>query len=212
MTGKRPSLIAAAAVAGLIATGCGGAASAGSNGQSTSHDGVSTQSQAPPAGSLGTLGSVTTVDPGSTSQLKRYFAELAPVRREVQLANRAADHEASIASSGDYAALAADSRSVQLHLRRAVAAARRMEIPQGLERPHANLVRAFTVGGLMAGRLASLYDHIGPGSPAEYRHHVRPLEKLSLRLGNRWYAFMQGAMAAEDVQEPGWMGHLFDWT
>lgn len=206
MRGRRSFLVAAAAAA-LAAAGCGGAAAAGTSGAATSHPAGSA-----PANSLGTLKSVTVVPAGPHSQLRRYLRQLAPMCEQVRLANRAAAHEASIASSGDYAALAADSRAVKARLGRAAAAARRVPAPQGLEGPHANLVRSLVTGQRMAGRLAALYEHIGPESKREYRHQVLPLEKRSLRLANLWYAFMQGAMAAENVDEPGWMGHLFDWT
>jgi glucose/arabinose dehydrogenase len=208
MAGTRATLIAAAAAAALAAAGCGGATSGSGSGTGTPH----TAASQPPSQNTTTetLESATVV--GSGSQLKAYLTGLAPMRKQIVLANRAAAHEANIASSGDYPALAADSRSVATYLGRAAAAARRMHVAQGLERPHADLVRSLVVGRRMASRLAALYEHIGPGSPAEYRHHVRPLEKLSLRLGNRWYGFMQGAMAAENIREPGWVGHLYDWT
>jgi hypothetical protein len=212
MARRRPSLIAAAAAAALIAAGCGGGGAGGAGSGSAaaaSHPNGSTQ--AGPPTSL-TVTSVTDVQPDARSETKRYLAGLAPVRQEARLADRAADHEASIAPSGDYAALAADSRTVAAHLGRAAAAARRMQVPQGLERAHADLVSALAVGRQMALRLAALYEHIGPDASRQYRRHVLPLEKRSLRLANRWYVFLQVDMAAGNVREPGWVGHLFDWT
>jgi hypothetical protein len=212
MTGRAPSLIAAAAVAVLITAGCGGSSAASSAGVSLASHAQSSAQPPPPDSSQTTLKSVTVVGSGTGPQLKRYLADLAPVRKQIQVANHAAHHEASIASSGDYAALAADSRTVAVHLGRAAAAARRVEAPQGLERAHANLVRALATGRTMATRLATLYLHIGPGSPREYKQHVLPLEKLSVRLANHWYRPMQVAMTVGNVREPGWVGHLFDWT
>ena len=203
----RGSFVLTAVAAALVAAGCGGTTAGGTSGGAASHPGGST-----PAESLGTLKSATVVDSGTVAELPRYLRQLAPMREQVRLANRAAAHEVSIATSGDYAALAADSRTVEAHLARAAAAARRVPVPQGLERQHANLVRSLVIGQRMAGRLAVLYEHIGPDSNREYHTQVLPLEKRSLRLANRWYAFMQGAMAAENIDEPGWMGHLFDWT
>jgi hypothetical protein len=212
MARRAASLIAGAAVAALITAGCGGSSAAGSAGVSvTSHPHSSPQAP-PPDSSQTTLKSVTVLGSDTGPQVKRYLADLAAVRQQIQIANRAAGHEVSIASSGDYPALAADSRTVATHLGRAAGAARRVQAPQGLERAHANLVRALTTGRRMADRLAVLYLHIGPGSPREYKQHVLPLEKLSVRLANHWYRPMQVAMTVGNVREPGWVGHLFDWT
>ena len=208
--------LAATAVA-LIAANCGGGAAGpvAAAQPGTKHQ----RHEQPPAhqpdtsgGSAVTLESATVLGADIGDEMRAYLRALQPARREVRQANRAADHEASIASSGDFPALAADSRSVQLHLARAAAAARRVRPPKGLEEAHSDLVRAFTVGGRMAGRLAALYDHIGPGSDREYAHRVVPLEKRALRLGNRWYSVASPAMVVAEVREPSWIDHLFDWS
>lgn len=209
MAGRRSSIMAVAAAVALFAAACGSSGGTGSGGGSSASGRGSTTTT---DGAPGTLDSATVLDAGTGSALKAYVAGLGPVWRQVRLANRAAADEARIASSGDFPALAADSRTVALHLGRAVAAARNMHVAPGLARPHADLVRALAVGRRMAGRLATLYDHIGPDARRDYRRNVLPLEKRSLRLANRWYGFMQGAMLAEHVREPRFIGHLFDWT
>ena len=211
---RTSSLIAAASAAALIAAGCGAAGSAGSSGPASApaRHAQSQQTQPPPDTSLGTVKSVTLLDANIRQEMKRYLTDLAPMRHEVQLANRAAHHATTIASSGDFPALAADTRRVELHLTRAVADARRVHPPSGLGPAHANLVRSFQVGERMAARLAALYDNIGPDSNGQYRHQVLPLEKRAVRLGNAWLGQALPAMSAATIREPAWVEHLYDWS
>jgi hypothetical protein len=216
MTHARTSLALLAAAA-LAAAGCGstqGTGSASRPAAPRSHSAATTTTPEPTSSSLDglTLQSVTTLDSDIRQQMQRYLGDLQTVRTEVTLANRAAAHEASISSSGDYAALAADSRNVARHLARATELTRRVQPPHGLERAHARLVRAFALGQQMATRLATLYDHIGPDSQREFREQVRPLERRSLRCANVWYSQAAAAMAAGNIRSPKWIDHLFDWS
>jgi hypothetical protein len=218
MTHPRTSLAILAAAA-VVATGCGSTQGAGSGtepGHARPHTTTTgtTATTSPPTTSLDglTLQSVTTLDADIGSQMKRYLRDLGRIRAEVRLADQAADHEASIASSGDFSAMAADSAEVERHLARATVLARRVKAPPGLEHAHANLVRAFAVGRRMAARLSSVFEHIGPDSQRAYRERVRPLERRSLRFANLWYAQAAAAMAAGNIHPPKWIDHLFDWS
>ena len=58
-----------------------------------------------------------------------------------------------------------------------------------------------------------LEDHPArPGPRAISGIQVLPLEKRSVRLGNRWLKPTTEAMLTSGVMPPGWIGHLFDWT
>jgi hypothetical protein len=204
---RKHTYLAAGAAAALIAAGCG---SGGAGAASSA--GPGSQRQSTTATTVDKLQSVTTLDADIGAQMRRYLTALAPVHHEVMLANQAARHAKAISSSGDFTAMAADSRQIEAHLARAAAAARRVSPPDGLGPAHAHLVRALLVGRTMAARLTHLYTHIGPSSQQEYRKDVLPLEKRAVRLGDGWFGPAAAAMAAGDVNPPKWIDHLLDWS
>jgi hypothetical protein len=202
----RTSTIVVLAGLSLVA-GCGSS----SVGASTPGSGVSLTPQ-----SESTTGVTTTdlqlVSVTSSRDMKGYLHALAGIRGEIAQANASAHHEAQLAGEGDFAAASVESARVSRHLVRAAKRASRITPPADLDRAHASLVRALVTGSRMANRLSRDFAHFGQAAAYDIKRHVVPLEKVTVRLANRWYLTEQHDLRLTNVKQPRWIDGMFNWS
>jgi hypothetical protein len=144
--------------------------------------------------------------------MKEYLHALAGIHGEIAQANASAHHEAQLAGEGDFAAASVESARVSRDLVRAAKQAARITPPADLDRAHARLVRALVTGSRMANRLSRDFAHFGQAAAYDIKRHVVPLEKVTVRLANRWYMPMQHDLSLTNVKQPRWIDGMFNWS
>jgi hypothetical protein len=209
----RTSTIVVLAGLSLVA-GCG-SSSVGASGPAIASHSSTASTQEGTTGQTatgGTTSDLQLVGIMASHQMRGYLRALAAIRGEIARANASAHHEAQLAGAADFAAAAVESARVSRDLTRAAKLAARITPPADLERAHADLVRALAVGSRMANRLSRDFAHFGQPAAYDIKRHVVPLEKVTVRLANRWYARVQYDLRLTGVGQPRWIDGMFNWS
>jgi hypothetical protein len=197
-----------------LAAGCG-SSSTGASGHSVAPHPSTASTRDATTGQ--TAGGSTTSDlqlasVTASQDMRAYLHALAAIRGDIARANASAHHEAQLAGAADFAAAAVESARVSRDLIHAAKLAARITPPADLEHAHARLVAALVIGSRMAHRLSRDFAHFGGPAAYDIKRQVLPLEKLTVRLANRWYAPTQRDLALTGVRQPRWIDGMFDWS